>query len=127
MLKVKGERCYLKQYSYETQPKNSGVFAPRLPFTGRSESYTFADILETFGFGNPDLLKSHILAWQSIIKEVKPSLIITDHAPGLVLAAKNIVPTIIRGDAFTVPPPVEIFPNLRIPAPFELGKISYAK
>ncbi|BDA73240.1 hypothetical protein CAL7716_074060 [Calothrix sp. PCC 7716] len=95
------------------------VFAPRLPFTGRSESYTFADILETFGFGNYNLLKSHILAWQAIIKEVKPSLIITDHAPGLVIAAKNIVPTIVTGDAFTVPPPVEIFPNLRIPAPLE--------
>lgn len=95
------------------------VFAPRLPFTGRSESYTFADILETFGFGNYNLLKSHILAWQSILKEVQPSLVITDHAPGLVLAAKNIVPTIVTGDAFAVPPPIEIFPNLRIPAPLD--------
>ncbi|OKH53959.1 hypothetical protein NIES2101_09480 [Calothrix sp. HK-06] len=95
------------------------VFAPRLPFTGRSESYSYADILETFGFGSPCLINPHLLAWQSIIKDVKPSLVIADHAPSLVLAARNIVPTIVIGDAFTVPPPVEVFPNLRIPYPLD--------
>lgn len=95
------------------------VFAPRLPYSGRLESYTFADILETFGFGNANLLRSHLQAWQSIILEVKPNLIITDHAPGLVLAARGIVPTIVTGDAFCVPPPIEVFPSLRFPTPPE--------
>jgi len=95
------------------------VFAPHLPFSGRSESYTFADILETFGFGNTNLLRSHLQAWRSILLEVKPSLIITDHAPGLVLAARGLVPTLVTGDSFAVPPPVEVFPPLRFPVPSE--------
>lgn len=93
------------------------VFAPHLPFSGREESYTFADILETYGFGNADLLRSHLKAWQAVLGEVKPSLIIADHAPGLVLAARGIVPTVVIGDGFTVPPPIEVFPVLRFPAP----------
>jgi hypothetical protein len=92
------------------------VFAPSLPFSGRGESYTFADILETFGFGNVNLLRSHLEAWAVIIKEVKPSLIIADHAPGLVLAARGIVPVVVVGNGFTVPPPVEVFPPLRFPS-----------
>ncbi len=95
------------------------VFAPRLPFSGRAESYTFADILETFGFGNTNLLRSHLQAWRSVLEEVKPSLIITDHAPGLVLASRGLVPTLVTGDSFAVPPPVEVFPSLRFPVPSE--------
>jgi hypothetical protein len=58
-------------------------------------------------------------AWQSVLLQVKPSLIITDHAPGLVLAARGVVPTVVTGDSFAVPPPVEVFPPLRFPTPPE--------
>ncbi|KAF3884071.1 nucleotide disphospho-sugar-binding domain-containing protein [Tolypothrix bouteillei VB521301_2] len=95
------------------------VFAPSLPFSGRSESYTFADILETFGFGNPHLLRSHLLAWQSVISQIKPSLAIADYAPGLVLAARGVIPTVVVGDSFAVPPRVEVFPPLRLPVPHQ--------
>lgn len=95
------------------------VFTPHLPFSGRSQSHTFADILETFGFGNIEIVRSHQKAWQSILAEVKPSLVITDYAPGLVLATRGIVPTIVTGDSFAVPPPVEVFPALRWPVPLE--------
>jgi len=110
----------LKSYKLKgTSLPGQVVFAPRLPFSGRAESYTFADILETFGFGNAELLRSHLQAWQAVISEVKPNLVITDHAPGLVLAAHGIVPTIVTGDGFAVPPPVEVFPPLRFPIPPE--------
>lgn len=94
------------------------AFAPRLPFQGRRESYTFADILDNFGFGNANFLRSHLQAWQSVLEEVKPKLIIADYAPGLVLAARGI-PTVVVGECFTVPPPVEVFPQLVFPAPPE--------
>lgn len=83
------------------------VLAPHLPFFGRHESYTFADILEAFGFGNASLLRSHLQAWKSVLLELRPSLVIADHAPGLVLAARGIVPTIVVGECFTVPPPLK--------------------
>ena len=95
------------------------VFAPRLPFYGRKESYTFADILENFGFGNACILRSHLEGWRSVLQQLKPSLIIADHAPGLVLAAYGFVPTVAIGECFTVPPPVDVFPILRFPAPPE--------
>jgi hypothetical protein len=93
--------------------------APLLTFSGREDSHTFADILATFGFADPLLLTSHIHAWQTVLKAVQPALVVTDHAPGLVLAARNRVPTIVIGSHFAVPPPVEVFPVLRFPAPPE--------
>lgn len=93
------------------------LVAPRLPFSGRENSHTFADILATFGFTDVDGLQTHLLHWEEIIKAVAPTLVITDHAPGLVLAAYGKIPTVVIGSHFAVPPPVEDFPIFRFPAP----------
>lgn len=95
------------------------VFAPPLVFLGRAKSYAFTDILETFGFGNIDYLKSQIQAWELILKDIKPRLIIADYAPSLALAAMGKIPTIVIGGGFTVPPSVDDFPNFEFPAPPE--------
>ncbi|WP_143288322.1 nucleotide disphospho-sugar-binding domain-containing protein [Calothrix rhizosoleniae] len=73
----------------------------------------FTDILYMFGFNDVLTLDFHLQAWQNLINIVKPSIIIADYTPALVLAAKGIVPTIVVGNGFTVPPPVEKFPPLR--------------
>lgn len=98
------------------------IIAPPLPFSGRENSYTFADILATFGFAQVDLLRHHLQNWQDILKTVNPDLVITDHAPGLVLASQGLVPTVVIGSHFAVPPPVEIFPAFRAAAPPESAK-----
>jgi hypothetical protein len=92
---------------------------PHLPFSGRAESFTFADILASFGFDDVHLLQNHINGWQDILRQVQPALVICDHAPGLVLAAQNTAPTIVLGSHFAVPPPIETFPIIRVPAPPE--------
>jgi hypothetical protein len=92
---------------------------PELAFSGREISYTFADVLATFGFDDVTRLRAHINAWQAILHEVQPALVITDHAPGLVLAAQNMASTIVIGSPFAVPPPVETFALIRCPAPPE--------
>lgn len=90
---------------------------PQLAFSGREASFSFADILATFGFDDVTCLRTHIDSWQDILQEVRPALVIADHAPGLVLAAQNIAPTIVIGSHFTVPPPIENFPPIRCPLP----------
>lgn len=92
---------------------------PCLPFSGREDSYRFADILATFGFEQVDLLRAHLHDWQTILKTVNPQLVIADHAPGLVLAAHGLLPIVTVGSHFAVPPPVEEFPIFRFPAPPE--------
>lgn len=92
---------------------------PELVFSGREASFTFSDVLATFGFDEVSLLRSHLAAWQKILRDVNPALVITDHAPGLVLAAQTIAPTIVIGSPFAVPPPIETFPLIRCPAPPE--------
>jgi hypothetical protein len=93
------------------------LVAPRLPFSGRENSYTFADLLATFSFTQADLLQAHLHHWQDILGTVNPDLIVTDHAPGLVLAAHGRIPTVVVGSHFAVPPAVELFPIFRFPAP----------
>lgn len=110
----------LKSYNLNGQPFPwNCVLAPRLPFSGRETSYSLADILESFGFGDVNLLDRHIQAWQAVLQEIQPALVITDHAPGLVLAAQGRIPTLVIGSHFAVPPLVDILPILRFPAPPE--------
>ncbi|MGB3640173.1 MAG: hypothetical protein WBA39_21745 [Rivularia sp. (in: cyanobacteria)] len=80
---------------------------------GDNKAYFYTDILYMFGFSSSLTLDFHFKAWQSVINIVQPSLIITDHAPALILAAKGRIPTIVIGSGFTVPPAIENFPPIR--------------
>ena len=82
---------------------------------GDNKAYFYTDILYMFGFSSYLTLNFHIKAWRNIIDLIKPSFIIADYTPALVLAAKARVPTIVIGYGFTVPPPIEIekFPPIR--------------
>jgi hypothetical protein len=92
----------------------SALFKP-LDDTGNIKSYFLTDILYMFGFSDVLTLKLYLKAWENLIKIIKPSFIIADYAPGLILAAKGKIPTIVFGNGFAVPPPVEQFPPLRSP------------
>ncbi|MBW4671348.1 MAG: hypothetical protein KME60_28985 [Cyanomargarita calcarea GSE-NOS-MK-12-04C] len=84
------------------------------------KSYLFSDILYIFGFSTPFLFSFHFQAWRNLINLVRPSLVIADFAPVLVLAAKGIVPTVVVGNGFCIPPAVIDFPALRpFPVPAE--------
>lgn len=94
------------------------VKAPQVVFKaldnqGDNKCYFFTDILYMFGFSDILSLHFHLQAWQNLINIVKPSFIIADSTPALILAAKGQIPTIVVGTGFTVPPPVEKFPSLR--------------
>jgi len=87
---------------------------------GDNTSFLFTDILYIFGFSTTLTLSFHIKAWQNLIRLVKPSFIVADYAPALVLAARGEFPTIVVGHGFTVPPPVKDFPPIRpLPIPID--------
>ncbi|MDY6902299.1 MAG: hypothetical protein SWZ49_30150, partial [Cyanobacteriota bacterium] len=98
------------------------IFKP-LDKNGNNKAYFYTDILYMFGFSSRLTLDFHIKAWQNVINLVKPSFIITDSTPALVLAAKGRVPVIVIGNGFSVPPAVEKFPSIRSsPVPDEAVK-----
>jgi hypothetical protein len=86
------------------------------------KSYFFSDILYIYGFSTPFLFSFHFKAWQNLINLVKPSLIIADFAPALVLAAKGIIPTVVVGNGFCIPPAIADFPAIR-PSPIPVEAI----
>jgi hypothetical protein len=84
------------------------------------KSYLFTDILYIFGFSTPLTFRFHFQAWRNLINLVKPGLIIADFAPTLVLAARGLIPTVVVGNGFCIPPPVTDFPPIRpLPVPIE--------
>lgn len=76
------------------------------------KSYLFTDILYIFGFSTSFLFSFHLKAWQNVINLVRPSLIVADFAPALVIAAKGVVPTVVVGNGFCIPP-IGDFPPIR--------------
>jgi UDP:flavonoid glycosyltransferase YjiC (YdhE family) len=50
---------------------------------------TYADLLLTVGFSDEDSLAAHIEAWQSLYKLVEPDLLVCDHSPTALFAARG--------------------------------------
>ena len=66
---------------------------------------TYTDILLRYGFGTPTRLAGHIGAWLSILELYKPHLLIADHSPAALLAARMMgIPTMLFGTGFCCPP-----------------------
>lgn len=77
------------------------VWWPRpISFTARS----YADILTYHGYAEADRLLSMVQAWDRLLQNIRPDLIISDHAPTLNLAAHGRFRRVTVGTGFTVPP-----------------------
>src|SRR3954466_6055754 len=50
---------------------------------------TYADLLLNVGFSDANALSSHVSAWKSIYDLVKPDLLVCDHSPTALLAARG--------------------------------------
>lgn len=84
---------------------------------GRGEKFnavSYADFVAVCGYRSPAALAGSVDAWDRLIGEIKPDLILADYAPLLHLAAFGRLPLIVVGSGFTVPPcEAEEFPRLR--------------
>lgn len=76
--------------------------------------YSFAHLLHNVCFGEEASLLGLVKAWRHLYDSVKPDLVMFDHSPTALLAAKPYPwKRIISGSGFLIPPPGRPIPMMR--------------
>lgn len=108
-----------------TQPAQVGDFIARndfawLPAPAVTEvqrqgpPLTYADILLRFGYADAHALFGLAGAWRRLMQLAGARLVLADHAPTAVLAARTLdIPVMLFSNGFTVPPHRSPLPNMR--------------
>lgn len=74
----------------------------------------FAEILMRYGYLDSAMLMGMIAAWRSLLRVTGADIVIADHAPTALLAARLLdLPGAVIGSPFAVPPGVHPTPNMR--------------
>lgn len=80
-------------------------------------SGSYADLIAANGFACAADARTVIGGWDRLFDAVKPDLIVSEHAPGAVIAAFGRIPVALVGNGFVVPPAdAAVFPS------FEAGR-----
>lgn len=111
----RNRRAHLLQAPLNLEPR----FQIRIPF-----SYTH--VLYNCGFAEADRLEARLRAWQSLFSLVDPAVILADHSPSALLAARSRFLATSIGTGFECPPNVGLLPNIRphiVPDPTDLQRI----
>lgn len=75
---------------------------------------SYSDILLRFGYAHPDTLMGLTVAWRELIRLTGTRLVMPDHAPTAILAARTLgIPILTYSYGFCVPPSVSPTPNMR--------------
>ena len=76
--------------------------------------HSFAQILRSTAFDREDELRARVRAWQALYDMLQPELLVCDHAPSALLAARGRdIRCIVTGNGFVIPPAVTPLPELR--------------
>jgi UDP:flavonoid glycosyltransferase YjiC (YdhE family) len=82
-------------------------------YSPKRPTVTYADILANAGFDDVAILSSQVAAWRNVFRLVRPDVIVADHSPTVLLAARiSAIPYITLGTGFYVPPDVTPLPSL---------------
>lgn len=89
--------------------------APTFPEQRREHPpLNYADILLRFGYANADDLFGLTVAWRELLRLTGARIVLADHAPTAILAARTLdIPVMLFGNGFFTPPPIAPTPNLR--------------
>ncbi|MGZ4958154.1 MAG: glycosyltransferase [Methylomonas sp.] len=75
---------------------------------------SYPGILQNAGFGEASGLFARVHAWQTLYQYLSPDLILFDHAPTALLAARNLgIPCALFGTGFYSPPRFNPLPAMR--------------
>lgn len=65
---------------------------------------TMGDILGYLGLDQPDSMAAMLMAWDRLLNDAQPDVVVAQYAPMLQLAARRRVPVIAWGTGFSLPP-----------------------
>lgn len=75
---------------------------------------SYPEIMHDFGFRRPEYLRRQLEPWLGILRAQQPDVLIADHSPTALIAARiSGLRVISSGNGFTVPPRVTPMPPLR--------------
>jgi UDP:flavonoid glycosyltransferase YjiC (YdhE family) len=89
--------------------------APTMPEQRREgPPLNYADILLRFGYSDVDALVGLAIAWRELIRLTGAEVVLADHAPTAILAARTLgIPVMLFGSGFFAPPLLSPTPNMR--------------
>ena len=79
------------------------------------EPLTYAHILHNIGFADLGVFNGLVEGWRALFKAIKPDLVIFEHSPTALLAARGYTfKKMLIGNGFSIPAHVYPLPNLRL-------------
>ena len=99
--------------------------APVMPEQRRpGPPLSYADILLRFGYAQADDLLGLTVAWRELLRLTGAQLVLADHAPTAILAARTLgLPVMLFGGGFFCPPPESPTPAMRPWEPVPLAQL----
>ncbi|MCC7485122.1 MAG: hypothetical protein IT529_09020 [Burkholderiales bacterium] len=84
------------------------------PVTGLPQPASFAETLFSFGYFDPAGLGGMLRGWRALYRALRPDLVVCDHAPTALVAARTLaLPRITCGSPFGAPPRFDPLPAYR--------------
>lgn len=86
----------------------------QLPLAGQPPPATYAELLAHAGYLDAARLQGLAQAWRTLFTLLKPQLLLADHAPTALLAARGLpMRRLLAGTGFFMPPPRQPMPPFR--------------
>lgn len=94
------------EYTWLQAPLQAEAVSP-----GFAPTLSFAHILHNVGFHAPNAIAGRIRGWRNLFDALKPDLLVFDHSPTALLAARGLTAKrILLGTGFGIPPALSPLP-----------------